>query len=284
MNDVEVSPPPTPRAPRRRPWLFVVVALAAVLALLAIVVSQCSSGGGGSATPTPTTLDAPTVTAINGAVSKAVEAQSQIVAKVYQRIQPSVVEIDVQQQGAPTTASDGSGLGTGVVVNGDGSILTAFHVVQNATSINIAYPDGTRTTAQIASADPQHDIATLTPAKLPSVVVPAVLGGAGVAVGLPVIAVGNPLGLDDTTTAGVISALNRSIRAEDGTSRDGLIQFDAAVNPGSSGGPLLNQQGEVIGIVVAIADPSKDGFFIGISFAVPIGTALAAGGGPQPSK
>ena len=71
------------------------------------------------------------------------------------------------------------------------------------------------------------------------------------------VAVGNPLGLDDTTTAGVVSALDRSIRADDGTERGGLIQFDAAVNPGSSGGPLLNQQGEVIGIVVALANPTE---------------------------
>ena len=78
--------------------------------------------------------------------------------------------------------------------------------------------------------------------------------------------------------------LGSTADTDDGTERRGLIQFDAAVNPGSSGGPLLNQQGEVIGIVVAIADPTKDGFFIGISFAVPIGTAIGAGGGAQPPK
>jgi S1-C subfamily serine protease len=91
--------------------------------------------------------------------------------------------------------------------------------------------------------------------------------------------VGNPLGLDGTTTAGVISGLNRSITGPDGKQRANLIQFDAAVNPGSSGGPLLNARGETIGIVVALANPSDDGYFIGIGFAVPIGTAVAAGGG-----
>jgi putative serine protease PepD len=137
----------------------------------------------------------------------------------------------------------------------------------------------------VTASDPDHDIAVLHPTTLPQVVVPAVLGGAGVGVGLPVVAVGNPLGLDDTTTSGVISALGRSIRADDGRQLDGLIQFDAAVNPGSSGGPLLNQQGEVVGIVVALADPSKDGYFIGIGFAVPIGTAVATGGdGNEPPK
>jgi len=138
--------------------------------------------------------------------------------------------------------------------------------------------------AEVAATDEERDIAVLRPATLPSVVVPAVLGTDGMGVGLPVVAVGNPLGLDDTTTSGVISALDRTIRGDDGTTQGGLIQFDAAVNPGSSGGPLLNTAGEVIGIVIALADPSDDGFFIGIGFAVPIGIAVAAGGGEQPPK
>ena len=284
MSDVDAGPDAPPDARRRPPWV-VVIALVAVLAVVAVLVSRCASGGGDGATPVPSTLDAPTVTAIGDAVTKAVEAQSQVVAEVYRRIQPSVVEIDVEQSATVTTAdAESAGLGTGVIVNKDGSILTAFHVVAHATSINVVYPDGTRSTAEVVSSDEEHDIALLQPATLPQLVVPAVLGSSGVGVGLPVVAVGNPLGLDDTTTAGVISALDRSIRADDGTERRGLIQFDAAVNPGSSGGPLLNQQGEVIGIVVAIADPTKDGFFIGISFAVPIGTAIGAGGGAQPPK
>jgi len=284
MSDVDAGPDAPPDARRRPPWV-VVIALVAVLAVVAVLVSRCATGGGDGATPVPSTIDAPTATAIGDAVTKAVEAQSQVVADVYRRIQPSVVEIDVEQGATVTTAdAESAGLGTGVIVNKDGSILTAFHVVSHATSINVVYPDGTRTTAKVVSADEEHDIALLQPATLPQLVVPAVLGSSGVGVGLPVVAVGNPLGLDDTTTAGVISALDRSIRADDGTERRGLIQFDAAVNPGSSGGPLLNQQGEVIGIVVAIADPTKDGFFIGISFAVPIGTAIGAGGGAQPPK
>ena len=82
----------------------------------------------------------------------------------------------------------------------------------------------------------------------------------------------------------MVSGLGRSIRADDGTTRDGLIQFDAAVNPGSSGGPLVNPRGEVVGIVVALANPTDDGPFIGIGFAVPIGAAIVAGGGDQPPQ
>jgi len=106
-------------------------------------------------------------------------------------------------------------------------------------------------------------------------VVPATLGG-GVAVGSDVVAIGNPLGLRDSTTSGIVSGLGRTTKAKAG-SLSGLIQFDAAVNPGSSGGPLLNTQGLVVGVVVSIADPGEDEAFAGIGFAVPIGAALAGG-------
>ncbi len=295
VSDVDAGAGPAPPAPtraplrRRRPPWVVIGAAVVVIAVVAIAISRCGGGDGDSnAHPTASTLDAPTATAIDQAVTKAVTAQSQAVAAVYQRIQPSVVEIDVTRASPATTTpegEDGSGLGTGVIVNQDGTILTALHVVDGATTIDVVYADGTHSTATVTGSDPARDIAVLHPATLPSVVVPAVLGGTGVGVGLPVVAVGNPLGLDDTTTSGVISALDRSIRADDGTAHAGLIQFDAAVNPGSSGGPLLNQQGEVIGIVVALADPSQDGYFIGIGFAVPIGAAVAVGGGGgQPPK
>jgi len=115
--------------------------------------------------------------------------------------------------------------------------------------------------------------------KLPGVVVPAVMGG-GVQVGDAVFAVGNPLGLIDTLTAGVVSATGRSIRTPDGRTLAGLIQFDAAVNPGNSGGPLLNRDGQVIGIVTGLANPSQQPYFVGIGFAVPIATAGGAAGGP----
>ena len=110
---------------------------------------------------------------------------------------------------------------------------------------------------------------------------PAVLGSTGgLEVGDDAFAVGHPLGLIGSLTAGVISGLDRSIPADDGSTMQGLIQFDAAVNPGSSGGPLLNRNGQVIGIVTALANPSHQGYFIGIGFAVPIGAATGAAGGP----
>ena len=175
------------------------------------------------------------------------------------------------------TTSKGS-LGSGTVVTDTGIVLTAHHVIAGGGDISILFADGTKAAATVTSANPKIDIATLTPAKLPEVVVPAVLGG-GVAVGSDVVAIGNPLGLRASTTTGIVSGLNRSTKAEAGT-LSGLIQFDAAVNPGSSGGPLLNTLGLVVGVVVSIADPGHDDAFAGIGFAVPIGTALAGGDGP----
>src|SRR5262249_40042132 len=147
-----------------------------------------------------------------------------------------------------------------------GQIMTANHVVDGATSIEVVFADGTHTSATVVSSSPDTDIAVLAPAQLPSVVVPAVLDG-GVRIGDDAYSVGNPLGLADTLTAGVVSGLDRSIGREDGGGElTGLIQFDAAVNPGSSGGPLLNRQGQVVGIVTALANPTGQRFFVGIGF------------------
>ena len=126
---------------------------------------------------------------------------------------------------------------------------------------------------------PKTDIAVLTPDQAPSVIVPAVMGG-GVQIGDDAYAVGHPLGLTGSLSAGVISGLDRSIKVENGSTLHGLIQFDAAVNPGNSGGPLLNRNGQVVGIVTGLANPSEQGFFVGIGFAVPISTAGGAAGGP----
>jgi len=196
----------------------------------------------------------------------------------FQTIQPSLVYITAERPGA--AASGDATSGAGVVVDAGGEILTARHVVTGAQAIHVIFADGTRTTAQIASEEPDQDIAVLVPASPPGVIVPAVLGG-GVRIGDAVFAVGHPLGLVDSLTAGVVSGLDRSIPVDGGTSLGGLIQFDAAVNPGNSGGPLLNPAGQVVGIVTALANPSEQPFFVGIGFAVPSATAGGAAGAPQ---
>ena len=201
---------------------------------------------------------------------------------VYQIILPSLVVIQTERE---TAVDDGKfGVGTGVVVNENGEILTALHVVEDAIEIEVAFADGSRATAEMLSAEPELDVAVLLPHQPPGLIVPAVLGSPrAMRIGDEAYAVGNPLGLVASMSAGVISGFDRSIPVTDGEGRlDGLIQFDTAVNPGNSGGPLLNRQGHVVGIVTALANPSEQSYFIGIGFAVPIGTALSAGGGGGP--
>lgn len=252
----DAEPRPAAACGRRRPRaavLAITVVLVAVLAVLAVLATgrKVTSNASPAATPRPTATPNPSVPTI------------------YQRVRPSVVVIRTDHD-----------LGSGVIVADDGTIVTANHVIAGATRIAVTYFDGTTTSATVVSADPKLDVAVLSPAALPEVVVPATLGG-DANVGAPVVAVGNPLGLDDSVSTGVVSGLNRTAETAEGTySR--LIQFDASVNPGSSGGPLLDKRGMVIGIVVSIANPAHEDAFAGIGFAVPIGAALGGGKGTGP--
>jgi putative serine protease PepD len=230
------------------------VILLAVIAVLALLLADSGSPAKApAARPTPTATPTLAIPAI------------------YQRVLPSMVIIRTERE-----------LGAGFIVADNGTILTANHVIAGAKRITVTFADGTTSAASISSANPRQDTATLTPMKLPQVVVPANLGG-DPAIGTEVIAIGNPLGLDYSVSAGVVSGLNRTASTHDGRFA-GLIQFDAAVNAGSSGGPLVDEHGLVVGIVVSIADPARNDTFAGIGFAAPIGTAIGGGGpgnGPQ---
>jgi len=210
-----------------------------------------------------------------GAAVEALQAQPPASVTVGEAIRLPLVAVQTQRSGAP---GGRPGLGSGVIVNADGEILTSLHVVEGASDITVSFADGTESPAAVTASDPDHDIAVLTPARLPEVVVPAVLGG-GARVGDEAFAVGHPLGLVGSLSAGVISGLDRSFPLANGRTLAGMIQFDAAVNPGNSGGPLLNRNGQVIGIVTGLANPSGD-TFMGIGFAVPIATAGGAAGAP----
>ena len=200
--------------------------------------------------------------------------------QVYQFILPSIVLI--RTSGRDEAGEEGTGVGSGVIVNDSADILTALHVVAGAEEIEIYYPDGGRTTAVLIAAEPENDIAVLAPAQPPEITVPAVMGNPNaMRVGDEAYAVGNPLGLAGSMSAGVISGFDRTLPINDEIELTGLIQFDTAVNPGNSGGPLLNRRGEVIGIVTALANPSEQNFFIGIGFAVPITTAASVAGAPR---
>jgi S1-C subfamily serine protease len=246
----------------RRRVLIGAVALWAVVITAVVLLRD----GGGKTPPA----------AARPAASPSASAGPLGVPEIYQALLPSVVQIQTTGSAGKGTGMTESSTGTGVIVNANGTILTAAHVIDGATTIKVSYTDGTSSSAEVAGSDVKQDIATLTPARLPGTVVPAVLGG-GVAVGDAVVAIGNPLGLTATTTSGVVSGLDRTMAREKNGDVAGLIQFDAAVNPGSSGGPLINDQGQVVGVVVALANPTDAGTFIGIGFAVPIGAALGGG-------
>jgi S1-C subfamily serine protease len=173
-----------------------------------------------------------------------------------------------------------SSIGSGVVITDMGDILTSLHVVEGASQIRVTFSDGTQSLAYIAASQPENDIAVLQTEQLPAVLVPAVLGNPNAMnIGDEAYAVGNPFGLYGSMSAGVISGFNRSFQVPESEQRlEGLIQIDTAVNPGNSGGPLLNRDGHVVGIVVGILNPVEQEFFVGIGFAVPITTASGAVG------
>jgi S1-C subfamily serine protease len=201
-------------------------------------------------------------------------------ARVYQAIRPSLVYIQAQVPDAE--GEEGHSVGSGVVINDSGDILTSLHVVANASDIQLAFSDGTQSSAEVIVEQPENDIAVLHPSQPPELLAPAILGNPyAMRVGDEAFVVGNPLGLYSSMSAGVISGFDRSFWPQGSTRKmEDLIQFDAAVNPGNSGGPLLNRDGQVIGIVTALANPTEQEFFIGIGFAVPITIAGGAAGAP----
>jgi S1-C subfamily serine protease len=201
-------------------------------------------------------------------------------AQVYQVIHPSLVLI--QSRFPDKNGEPDGGLGSGVVIDDAGDILTALHVVNNATAIRITFADGSDSSASIIATQPENDIAVLHPDTPPANIFPATLGNPNAMnVGDEAFVVGNPFGLYGSMSSGIISGFDRSFEMPETKERiQGLIQIDAAVNPGNSGGPLLNREGQVVGIITAILNPTEDDVFIGIGFAVPITTAAQAVGLP----
>jgi S1-C subfamily serine protease len=176
----------------------------------------------------------------------------------------------------------GNSIGSGVVVDDQGDIMTALHVVEGSSSISVTFVDGSTSEAVVSQRHPELDLAVLQAAAVPSAVQPATLGNPGaVRVGSEVFAVGSPFGLAGSMSAGVVSALGRAFTAPSGQKLTGLIQIDAAVNPGNSGGPLINRDGEVVGIVDALVNPTQQDVFVGVGLAVPIDVAGGAAGLPQ---
>jgi len=200
-----------------------------------------------------------------------------LVREVYAKVAPSVVQVKALRSDG-TVASAGSG----VVIDDAGDILTSLHIVEDAGSLIVVFADGTQSGAVIIAEAGVSDIAALRPANIPAQLTPATLGNpSSLHIGDDAIVVGNPFNLTRSLSTGVISGLDRSVQVpKQNRSLTGLIQFDAAVNPGSSGGPLVNRDGEVVGIVTGLVNPTGQPAFSGIGFAVTIESAGSAVGIP----
>ncbi|MHB1134692.1 MAG: S1C family serine protease [Chloroflexota bacterium] len=267
----EQSEPSGPRPPRREPQRGLLVGVATAAAIFGAVV-----GTAGAQLAAPRALQ-------GGAVVTAQQAQftvpASVAGAVYQQVGAAVVELVVSGSAARGVQT---GNGSGVVVDSEGLILTNNHVVSGARAISVRFSNGQTREGTLLGTDSANDLALLRVSDLPSGIPVATLGdSASLRVGDPAIAIGSPFGLEQTVTQGIISAVNRTWQSGGGRTLRGLIQTDAPVNPGNSGGPLLNAAGEVVGITNLIESPVRGS--VGIGFAVPINTAkslmpqLAAG-------
>ena len=238
---------------------------------------------------------------INAAVLKTLETTQlpSAAAKAYDLISPSVVRV-VAYGKASAKSNDKNGdknddkngdkdnkegersVGTGVVIVDKGIILTNLHVVQGADTIQITFADGMTSTASIKGVQPENDLAVLQADKIPDDMIAATMRStADLRPGDQVMAVGYPFGIGPSASSGIVSGLKRTFRSPEGQQEmRNLIQFDAAANPGNSGGPLVTMDGEVVGIVTAIYNPNQQRTFVGIGFAVPIENAASAAGMP----
>ena len=247
-----------------------------------------------NASTVPTT-PALTMKQIDAAMRKSIEEKplASAATKAYDAVIPSVVRVvgmmtegddggDIKDDAKNGKAPVERGIGTGVVIIDNGTILTNLHVVNGAKRIRVSFMDGTESDAQLLNVQPENDLAVLRARTVPDDLQAATMRSTGdLSPGDRVIAIGFPFGIGPSVSEGVVSGLKREFRSPEGQQTlSNLIQFDAAANPGNSGGPLVTMDGEVVGIVTAILNPSRQRVFIGIGFAVPIENAAAAAGMP----
>jgi S1-C subfamily serine protease len=299
---------PQPAVPRRRrlslssPWLL----WSAILLLSALLAFSLNL----SLHPQQRQI---TQKDINAAVLKTMETQvlPSEYAKAYENVRPSVVRVvayvkksrlkeemarahgtakakpkalgpAIERDPGDDDEEVENGVGTGVVIIDKGVILTNMHVVTGADHIKVTFADGLEADASIAGMQPENDLAVLQASKIPDDLIAATMRSTGdLSPGDKVMAVGFPFGIGPSASGGIVSGLKRAFRSPEGKQEmNNLIQFDAAANPGNSGGPLVTMDGEVVGIVTAILNPTPARTFIGIGFAVPIENAATAAGLP----
>jgi len=319
ISPVYAEPPTEPAGPPVRQrvgqwwtrlygrWQGVILLTAGALVTLALL------GSHDAIWPAPAEL---TQARLGAAVNYAIDHRPQapaLTSLAYAKIIPSVVRVDGYDRIAPAPHTQGlgpdersspsgpdgpqrplssnsaipgyenTGVGTGVVISTNGTILTNLHVASAAEKLHVVFSDGTEANATIAGVEPQNDLAILKPDKIPDDLEAATLASTlGLNPGDEVEAVGFPFGIGPSASAGVVSGLRREFDQDGRAKLTNLIQFDAAANPGNSGGPLVNTDGEVVGIVTAILNPSGSRTFAGIGFAVPIENAVAGAIGESP--
>lgn len=262
------EPAPAPEPPRRARLrerivarLRAPLALLSLLALTAFLVSAVQTGG---------------LVALRAQEEKPTpEPTPQLAAAVYQHVAPSVVQVSAKGAGGEPSS------GAGVIVDDMADILTSLHIVEGASDIEVRFSDGTSSAVEVVARLPDRDIAVLRALAPPAQFQPATMGNPGsLSIGDPAFVIGHPFGLTQSLSTGVISGLDRSMTAPNLSQPiTGLIQFDAAVNAGSSGGPLVDQRGDVVGIVTGLVNPAGK-VFSGVGFAVTIDAAAAGLGIP----
>ena len=220
---------------------------------------------------------------IDAAVLRTLTTQSlpSASARAADKIRPSVVRVTSLNKNRKGETVE-TGVGTGVVIVDTGLILTNLHVVQSSPLLRLVFADGSESEAIVRSVQAEHDLAVLQAATVPDDLQAATLRSShDLQPGDAVVAVGFPFGIGPSVSSGVVSGLRREFKSPEGEQElSNLIQFDAAANPGNSGGPLVTMTGEVVGIVTGILNPSSHRTFVGIGFAVPIESAAAAAGMP----
>jgi S1-C subfamily serine protease len=260
---------------------FTIIGLACLIAgLVTAVVVLALTGGGGTTSPGPAAAVAPSATPSTASSTAssgnaALGSACLTAGGIYQSLSPAVVEITSTQQGRSPFAPSGTAAGSGIVIDQQGTILTNYHVVAGATNLEVTFSDDTTASAQVVGTDPGNDLAIIRADVSGKTLTVAPLGDSdAIHVGDPVLAIGQPFELEGTLTEGIVSATGRTYSEGQGTRpiRD-MIQTDAAVNPGNSGGPLIDCHGQVIGVNTALENPTGEDVNVGIAFAVPINTA-----------
>lgn len=261
-----LSPPNQPQRPRRRSSLTAAIfGLTLVLALIfGVGLFAGWQYAGHSSTPVSTSASntTSTTTAASSTQSSVSNVQTQQEAAIA-KIEPSVVELDV-------TTSQGEQIGSGVIINSNGDIITNNHVVNGEQTITVVLSNGNKEQGQLVGSSAANDLAVVHIQPYAHMVVAQIGNSSSLTVGQEVLAVGNPLGITETATNGIISALNRSVTESTGVTISNTIQTDAPINPGNSGGALVNLQGQLIGIpTLAAVDTQTNTVANGVGFAIP---------------